>query len=202
MFRIICVTNRRLSREDFGERFEKITKAHPDAIILREKDLSEAEYERLSEESLKTARTNDTLCILHTFWKTALKLKAEGLHMPLPLLREMPKEARKQFKILGASCHSKEDALEAEALGCTYITAGHIFETDCKKGVAPRGLDFLKEITESVSIPVYAIGGILPEHRDKLEKAGAVGACIMSSCMQCDDVNLCIFEFKENKYDI
>lgn len=81
-----------------------------------------------------------------------------------------------------------EDALEAESLGCTYITAGHIFETDCKKGLPGRGLAFLRNVCVSVSIPVYAIGGIHDGNIAAVRGAGAKGACIMSGLMQCEDV--------------
>ena len=64
------------------------------------------------------------------------------------------------FKVIGTSVHSVEDAIKAEQLGATYMTAGHIFATDCKKGLPPRGLDFLKNVCDAVEIPVYAIGGI------------------------------------------
>ena len=37
-----------------------------------------------------------------------------------------------------------EEAIEAQKLGATYISAGHIFATDCKKDLPPRGLEFLK----------------------------------------------------------
>lgn len=49
---------------------------------------------------------------------------------------------------------------EAEQLGASYLTAGHIYATDCKRGLPPRGLGFLKEVCREVSIPVYGIGGI------------------------------------------
>ena len=90
------------------------------------------------------------------------------------------KEERDAFQILGASCHSLEEAVEAENLGCTYITAGHIYETDCKKGLPGRGIGFLKKICETVSVPVYAIGGIGAENIQEIKNAGAAGGCIMS----------------------
>jgi thiamine-phosphate pyrophosphorylase len=93
-------------------------------------------------------------------------------------------KARNSFRYLGASCHSVEDAVKAERLGCTYITAGHIFATDCKKGVPPRGLEFLKEVCESIDIPVYAIGGINSENMNLTIEAGAKGVCIMSGFMR------------------
>ena len=40
------------------------------------------------------------------------------------------------------------------------MTAGHIYVTDCMKGLAPRGLGFLKDVCSTVNVPVYAIGGI------------------------------------------
>ena len=127
------------------------------------------------------------LCILHNFARTAEKLKHDAIHLPLPVLRTLCVEERKAFKVLGASCHSIEDAKEAERLGCTYITAGHIFETDCKKGLKGRGLDFLGEVCESVSIPVYAIGGIDAQNFEEIKKTGAYGACIMSGLMKSEN---------------
>ncbi len=86
----------------------------------------------------------------------------------------------------GASCHSVEDALCAYKLGCDYVTAGHVYITDCKKGLAPRGIDFLKKMCDSVPIPVYGIGGIDLESDkiDEVKRAGAKGACIMSGYMK------------------
>lgn len=86
----------------------------------------------------------------------------------------------------GASCHSVEDALCAYKLGCDYVTAGHVYITDCKKGLAPRGIDFLKKMCDSVPIPVYGIGGIDLESDkiDEVKQAGAKGACIMSGYMK------------------
>lgn len=185
---ILCVTNRRLCREDFLARIEKIAASRPAGIILREKDLTEKEYEALAVEVLAICRKYHTPCILHSFAATAKKLGCRALHLPLPRLRGLPAKERENFTVLGASCHSVADAMEAEALGCTYITAGHIFDTDCKKGLPGRGLGFLKEICSSVSLPVYAIGGINAENLAQVKAAGAKGACIMSTAMMCDDV--------------
>ena len=80
----------------------------------------------------------------------AEKLNHNALHLPLHILATLTDKEKSQYKILGASCHSIEDALKAERLGCTYITAGHIFDTDCKKGLPGRGLDFIKAVCNSV----------------------------------------------------
>ena len=179
---IFCITNRKLCREDFFARISKIAAARPAAVILREKDLSEKEYKELAKKVLKICREQKTACILHSFPETALELGCGSLHLPLP--------------VLGASCHSVEDVVLAERLGCTYITAGHIFDTDCKKGLPGRGLEFLKNVCAGVSIPVYAIGGIAPVHIRQVKRAGAAGACVMSGLMICEDPEDYLQEFK------
>ncbi|MDD6071151.1 MAG: thiamine phosphate synthase [Clostridiales bacterium] len=185
---IICVTNRSLCKEDFLQRVEKIAAANPAAIILREKDLTKEEYKKLAKQVLQICEKYQVPCILHSFTDVAIELSTEAIHLPLLILREMTEEQKSRFKVLGASCHSLEEALEAERLGCTYIIAGHIFATDCKKGLPGRGLDFLKSICGNVSIPVYAIGGIDSSKIETVRNAEAKGACIMSGFMQCEDV--------------
>jgi len=177
-------------------RIEKIASAKVSAIILREKDLTEAEYEALAVKVMKIFEKYEANLILHNFVQTAIKLKANALHLPIAKLRELSAEDKKQFKVLGASCHSLKDAIEAENLGCTYITAGHIFDTNSKKGIPGRGIPFLKEITGSVTIPVYAIGGITPENALEVKNAGASGGCVMGEFMRCEDVLYSVCRYK------
>lgn len=180
---LLCVTNRKLCKIDFLTRIEEIAMTHPAGIILREKDLSEEDYSCLAGEVLEICRLQDTPCILHSFYRTAIRLGCRSIHLPLPILRTLSGDDKKAFDVIGASCHSREDALLAEQLGCTYISAGHIFDTDCKKGLPGRGISFLKDLCSSVSIPVYAIGGINPDNISSIRNAGAAGACIMSDFM-------------------
>lgn len=180
---ILCVTNRKLCREDFLTRIARIASCHPRGIILREKDLTPEEYKALARTVMEVGSRYGVNCILHSFVNVALELHADAIHLPLHLLRTMNEEDKMQFRVIGASCHSVEEALEAEELGCTYITAGHIFETDCKKGLPGRGLAFLREVCDAVSVPVYAIGGIGEENIADVRTAGASGACLMSRLM-------------------
>ena len=197
MCEILCVTNRLLCQEDFLSRIENIAKAKPEGIILREKDLTAGEYKSLAEAVLEICDKYDTPCILHSFADIAAELGAKAMHLPLPLLRELPSDKRSGFTTLGASCHSAEEAREAQSLGCTYITAGHVFATDCKKGTPGRGLDFLKQVCESVTLPVYAIGGISEDNAEKVINAGAQGVCVMSGAMTCDDPQEYLAKFRE-----
>jgi thiamine-phosphate pyrophosphorylase len=211
---IICVTNKSICEKNgvlFFEQIKKVAEARPLAIVLREKDLSLEEYRELAGKVSKMCReVENSRLIIHNFYEliledeTDLANELSYLHMPLWKLGELynnqPDEyARLREKLvgLGASCHSVEDAKLAEKLGCTYIIAGHIYNTDCKKGLEGRGLSFLRDVVESVTIPVYAIGGITPENVDDVRNAGASGACIMSSSMTCKSTKELIMSFNK-----
>ncbi|HIR70825.1 MAG TPA: thiamine phosphate synthase [Candidatus Pullilachnospira gallistercoris] len=193
--RLICVTNRKLVRGDFLERLKEIARQRPAGILLREKDLTPEEYRKLAREVQSICKKAGVPCILHSFTGVAEELEADALHLPLPLLRKLPGEDRGRFRQLGASCHSISEAREAMEMGCTYITAGHIFETDCKRGLPGRGLEFLREVCRAVTIPVYAIGGIEPKRMAEIFAAGAAGACVMSGPMVCEDVGTYFADF-------
>lgn len=185
---VVCVTNRSLCGGDFLRRLDEIAACRPHAIILREKDLPEEKYTALAERAADICGRYGTRLILHNFAGAAIQLGIKNIHLPLHKLMEMSEEQRAYFDIMGASCHSAEDAVTAERLGCTYVTAGHIFATDCKKGLPPRGLDFLREVCARVDIPVYAIGGISAENMRDIVQCGAKGGCIMSGFMRCENV--------------
>lgn len=186
---LICVTNRKLCNGDFFIRLENIAKHKPKAILLREKDLSFDEYESLAKDVLKICTAHNVQCIIHSFIEVALKLNADSIHLTLNDLKNISVNVKHQFKYIGSSCHSVEDSILAQSLDCTYIVAGHIFETLSKKNLAPRGIDFLNLVVNSVSIPVYAIGGINQDNINQIFNANASGACIMSGLMQCESVD-------------
>lgn len=106
----------------------------------------------------------------------------DKLHLPLEMLKTIGRP--EGLTLLGTSIHSVEDAKEAGRLGADYVFAGNIFETDCKKGLPGRGLEFLENVCKEVDIPVYAIGGITAEKMPQILGTGAAGGCMMSGFMQ------------------
>ena len=181
----ICVTNRTLCRDDFLTRIDHIAKKGvADAILLREKDLTEREYLELAEKVLSICKSHNRRCILHTYYKAAKELGCKEIHLPLPLLQKMREEGAKQwFTTVGTSVHSLKQANLAMHLQADYMMAGHIFETDCKKGLPGRGLSFLSKVVCKSEVPVYGIGGISADNAGQIMETGAAGVCIMSGFM-------------------
>ena len=182
MCKVICVTDLKLC-EDKDAQLRRLAHSGVDMLILRAKELSEDEYRALAKEVSELAAQTGTEVVLHSFYKTAIELGAEKIHLPLPVLRELDEDTKSRFEVIGVSVHSADEAREAVSLGASYLTAGHIFETDCKKGLKGRGTAFLREVCESVDVPVYAIGGISPDNVWRVKRAGADGVCLMSAFM-------------------
>ena len=136
-----------------------IAKSEAEAIILREKDLSEEEYFILAKSVQEICDKYGKNLIIHNFIDVAKKLGIRNIQLPFSKFISL-NNLHNDFASIGTSVHSIEDAVLAEKSGADYIIAGHIFTTDCKKGLAPRGINFLKDVCNAVKIPVYAIGGI------------------------------------------
>lgn len=155
-------------------------------ILLREKNLSEQEYTIFAQQCQKICEKYGVPLGVNSFSQAARKVGAQYLQVPFPILLEHS-GSWANIQRLGVSVHSVEEARRAAGLGAGYLIAGHIFATDCKRGVPPRGLDFLNGVCSAVSLPVFAIGGICAENIQEVLEAGAAGVCIMSKLMTCGD---------------
>jgi thiazole tautomerase (transcriptional regulator TenI) len=177
--RLIAVTNNQMTTERLIDTLLAI-ESSIDAVILREKSKTDAKVIDLIEQ-LKESRFDTSKIIVHGRADIAAmtgieKVQLPGHGAPLPL-------AKKQFPALsfGRSVHSFEEAEAAYTAGAEWLLYGHVFATDSKEGLPPRGTEELFQIVESLPIPVYAIGGIQPDHLLALKQNGVAGFAIMSS---------------------
>ena len=195
------ITNRKLcENENLERQIEKIFSAYKRKIILedfeivaltlREKDFNKNEYLNLVKKIYPICEKYRIDLILHQNYDLNLdeKYKIEGIHLSYDNFKSLNKnireELKKKYKRIGVSIHSLEEAREVESLGANYIVAGHIFETDCKKGLEPRGLKFVENLSSILTIPIFAIGGIDEKNSQFVIDSGAFGVCMMSSLMK------------------
>lgn len=179
----IAVTNRKLCKRPFFDVISDLSKKDVKTIVLREKDLTEKQYYDIAKQCKEICEKNQAFLTIHNFIDVARKLKIRKIHLPYPVFL---KEAGNlsDFESVSTSIHKPEEAVKAQELGADFVFAGHIFATDCKKGVPPRGLEFLRDVVNAVDIPVYAIGGIDEKNIEQVMKCGAAGGCMMSGFMK------------------
>ena len=195
------ISNRKLcENENLEKQIEKIFSAYQRKIILenfeivsltlREKDLNKNEYLKLVEKIYPICQKYRIDLILHQNYDLRLdnKYNVEGLHLSYNTFKSLNKNIReeliKKYKKIGVSIHSINEAKEVEMLGANYVVAGHIFKTDCKKDLEPRGLKFIQELSSTLTIPIFVIGGINQENSNLVINSGAFGVCMMSSLMK------------------
>ena len=181
---VIAVTNRKLCTDNFVLRVREILSAEPFEVILREIDLSDDKYCQLVKEIVADNNGYKKVLALNCP-EIALEMGIENVHLTMQQLME---HGRPSFiKRAGVSVHSAEEAETAQKLGADYLIAGHIYATDCKKGVPPRGIEFFRGVCESVDIPVFAIGGISENNFNEPLENGGTGVCLMSEFMKCEN---------------
>ena len=195
------ISNRKLcENENLERQIEKIFLAYEKKIILknfeivsltlREKDLNKNEYLNLVEKIYPICKKHKINLILHQNYDLNLddRYNIDGIHLSYKIFKSLNKNIReeliKKYKRIGVSIHSLDEAKEVENLGASYIVAGHIFETDCKKGLEPRGLKFVEELSSILTIPIFAIGGIDEKNSQSVIDSGAFSVCMMSSLMK------------------
>ena len=212
-FQLIAITDAASCPRSLLEQVERIGACthKPSKLILRAKELNAVEYAALAQQFLPLCQTYHIELMLHSHWQIALELGITQVHMPLPLLAQMPEELRRSL-FISTSVHSITEAQQALALGANVLIAGHIYATSCKADLPPRGLEFLRSICAFAqqkcaktkaqaevptthqgaiqfipqAVPVYAIGGIDFDTKQwrELRENGASGACIMSAYMK------------------
>ena len=191
------ISNRKLcANGNLEKQIEKIFSAYEKKIILknfeitaltlREKDLDKNKYLNLVKKIYPICQKYK----IHQNYDLNLygKYNIEGIHLSYNVFKSLEENIKtgliKKYKKIGISIHSLEEAREAESLGANYVVAGHIFKTDCKKGLEPRGLKFVENLSSVLKIPIFAIGGIDERNSQSVINSGAFGLCMMSSLMK------------------
>lgn len=169
-----------------------------DIVQLRVKNNDErflqwaCEISEISKSCGRTFIVNDSVEI-------ALKSGADGVHVgqgdePVSSIRQRVPE---NF-IVGVSVGNVEEAKEAEAGGASYVALSPIFDTTSKDDAGHgHGLEMMKKISDAVSIPAYAIGGINKGNVKDIISHGADGVAVISAVVSQPDIAEAAEEFKE-----
>lgn len=137
------------------------------------------------ENSLKLKKLGIPVLIINDYPDIAREVDANGVHLGRQDMRIAQARAiLGKDKIIGRSTHNLQQALEAQEQGADYIGIGPVFHTDTKKGLAPIGLDVVKEVVKKVTIPVVAIGGITEENLDAVLATGVKRVAVASAALK------------------
>ena len=184
---IVIITSRAICPEPLPERLRKIAPAKPDLVVLREPDLTDAQYRALALECLGALSPHSVPLAVHSRPAIAAELGVKWLWTPFAERGANTAGANTAGTAKIVSVHNAAEAVAAAEAGARYVVAGNIYRTPCKPGAPARGLRFLRGIVRASPIPVLAIGGINRDNFRDCIAAGAAGVCIMTSAMTFTD---------------
>jgi thiamine-phosphate pyrophosphorylase len=166
-------------------------------VQLREKEMSGRSLYHLALEFRRLTAAAGALLIIDDRLDIALACGADGVHLgqedlPLEVARKIAPEL-----IIGASTHSLEEALAAEAAGASYVNIGPIFATQTKPDVTPLGVEAIDRIAPALRIPWTTMGGITQGNIGQVVAHGARHPAVMSAVTAAADPQAAALELRQ-----
>ena len=187
---LYAVTDRAwVGKQSLYEQVESALKGGATCVQLREKELDEESFLKEAIEISALCKQYGVPFFVNDNVDIAIKCHADGIHVG----QEDMEAAQVRQKvgddmIIGVSVHSVEEALEAVKNGADCLGLGAVFSTSTKTDVDLLPRETLRDICDTVDIPVVAIGGINKSNISQLAGTGIDGVALVSAIFAADDI--------------
>jgi 8-oxo-dGTP diphosphatase len=151
-------------------------------VMVREKSMPRAALERFAREVVRHGHAAGALALINGDARLAQACGADGIHMPAAAL--MSARSRPPAALCGASCHDAAELAQAQAMGLDYAVLGPVLPTASHPGQPALGWERFAALLAGCRIPVYALGGMQPQHLERAWEAGAHGVAMMRGAWQ------------------
>ena len=151
-------------------------------VQLRAKDRSRDEAVELATRIKRLCDITGALFIVNDYPDVACEVEADGVHIGQGDMNTFTaRQLLSDGQLLGRSCSSLEQALQADQEGVDYIAVGALFSTSTKRDTTAVTLEQLREIRERVARPLVAIGGINSDNAARVLDSGVDAICVGSA---------------------
>jgi thiamine-phosphate pyrophosphorylase len=185
---LYLVTDKSDDVEKFLKTIEEAIKGGVSVVQIREKTAETLDFYNLALKVKEITSKYNVPLIINDRVDVALAIDADGVHvgqtdMPCDVTRKLIGEN----KILGVSASTITEAQKAQEDGADYIGTGAVFPTATKDDAPSITKEDLKNVVDSIDIPVVAIGGITLENASELNDTGIAGLSVVSAIMSADN---------------
>ena len=198
--RVYLITDfMRVGKSRFLGALEEALQGGIRALQLREKNMSPKDQLALALEVKSMTQHYNAKLLVNDRADIAVMAEADGVHLTEASVQVS--EVKKKFPnlIVGVSTHSIEAACLADTQGADFITFSPIYETPSKSSYgAPQGLAQLRQVTQSVHLPVLALGGINLNRVPECLENGAFGVAVISDIWDSTDIKQHSSEYTHN----
>lgn len=188
--RLYAVTDRAWHKElTLYQQVEQALLGGATFVQLREKQLDEDAFLREAVEIQELCRRYHVPFVVNDNVEIAKRMDADGVHVGQSDMEAGDvRSILGPDKILGVSVKTVEQAVLAQQRGADYLGVGAMFPTDSKSDATVITMEALRNICQSVDIPVVAIGGIGIQNVAKLSGSGIAGIAVISAIFAADDI--------------
>lgn len=173
--------------KEFLRQAEDCLSAGTRLIQLRCRRLLPERFRRFVREVGSLCRHYNAAFLLNAPPAEAIIGGADGIHLPSARLLQLNERPLDSRYLIGASCHNRIEVEHACRLGLDFIVLSPVQPTTSHPGATPLGWDGLRWLTECSTIPVYALGGMRPDHLPCAWDGGAQGVAMLSAVWQAED---------------
>ena len=189
----------RIGKSRFLGALEEALQGGVRSLQLREKNMGPKDLLSLALEVKPLMQRYDAKLFINDRADIAVMAGADGVHLTEASVQAS--EIKNNFPdlIIGVSTHSLEGARLAETQGADFITFSPIYETPSKTSYSqPQGLDSLRQVTQSVRLPVLALGGITLHRVPECLEHGAFGVAVISDIWDSTNIKQHSSEYTQN----
>ena len=177
----LAITGRCENREDFRERIAALVARGIRFIQFRQPNLTGAEFLEWANDAVQLCRENDARLLLNGSLEEFNQLDAHGLHVNSAKLIELESRPVSKESLFSASCHTLAELFKAERLGADFALLSPIKATSSHPHAQPLGWEQFRTLASQVSVPVYALGGMLPGDLATARSKGGHGIAAISA---------------------
>ncbi|GKS81660.1 thiamine-phosphate synthase 2 [Ligilactobacillus pabuli] len=186
-----------LTDDQFLAVIDTACQAGVDMVQLREKEGSSRELLDWANRVKEITDKYDLTLLIDDRIDIAQASGAAGVHLGQS---DIPVKIARQIlgpdAIIGATAKTLDQAAVAASEGADYLGCGAIFPTTTHVKTVQTSVATFKAICDSVTIPVYTIGGMRPERVNAVANTGAAGVAVVSNVMQATDPAAQVQQFK------
>lgn len=183
---LYLVTDRgRETLDTLIEKTEKAIRGGVTMVQLREKNADSQSFYHAALHMKKLCERYGVPLLINDRADIALAVGANGVHVGQ---RDIPVKALRailpEHMIIGVTANTQEGVATAALDGADYVGAGAVFPTITKQKPTIIGMDGLRDLCATTSLPIVAIGGITEQNAADVRACGPDGIAVSGAILK------------------
>jgi len=163
---------------EFMERLRRALDKGVRLIQVRERDMTQEQLTPFTRQVVTLARQYDARVLVNGDESLAVRAAADGVHLQAGQLMQF--RARPNTRLVGASCHNRQELLRAAELGLDFVVLSPVLPTPSHPGAPTLGWERFAYLCLDLPMPVFALGGMRLDMIETSMTHSAHGVALLS----------------------